>query len=322
MWANWEVAALANWLREHNRSLPPEKKVGFYGLDVYSLWESMREMVDYLEREDPAAAKTVKAAIRCFEPFGEDEQRYARASLSGHSCQDKVLAALREIRARAQHMDGDSEAGFSTEQNALIAVNAEKYYRAMMSFDNESWNVRDRHMMETLDRLMQFHGPGAKGIVWEHNTHIGDARATDMKRAGMVNIGQLAREKYGRDKVYLVGFGSYSGSVVAGGEWGAPMKVMPVPPAREDSVEAWLHQQYGENALLLFGEEEGFEEAMPHRAIGVVYNPSYERRGNYVPSVMAERYDAFLFLDKTYALHPMLIQPHGGKMPETYPFGL
>lgn len=320
MWANWEVAALAEWLREHNRALPPEEKVGFYGLDVYSLWDSMREMVEYLEKEDPAAAKTVKAAIRCFEPFGEDEQQYARASLSGHSCQDKVLAALREIHARAHHMDGDSEAGFSTEQNALIAVNAEKYYRAMMSFDNESWNVRDRHMMQTLD---QFHGPEAKGIVWEHNTHIGDARATDMKRAGMVNIGQLAREQYGSDKVYLAGFGSHSGSVIAGTEWGAPMRVMPVPPAREDSVEAWLHQQYGGNALLLFKEErEGFEDAMPHRAIGVVYNPSYERGGNYVPSVMPERYDAFLFLDKTRALHPLHLTPDRHKLPETYPFGL
>src|SRR5438309_7645957 len=186
MWANWEVAALAEWLKEHNASKPANGKVGFYGLDVYSLWDSMYAMMDYLKKEDPQAAQSVKKAIQCFEPFQENEQAYARYSLTEHSCRDKVLALLREIRTKAQFLDGDREAGFSTEQNALIAVNAEKYYTSMMSFDNESWNVRDRHMMQTLDRLMTFHGKDAKGIVWEHNTHIGDARATDMKRAGMV----------------------------------------------------------------------------------------------------------------------------------------
>ena len=203
-------------------SLPADKKVGFYGLDVYSLWDRMYAMMDYLEKEDPQTAQTVKTAIKCFEPYQENEQMYARYSLTEHSCRDKVLALLKEIRTKAQSLDGDREAGFSTEQNALIAVNAEKYYTAMMSFDNESWNVRDRHMMETLDRLLTFHGKNAKGIVWEHNTHIGDARATDMKRcrdgehrpAGKGGI-------WKSDNVYLVGFGTYRGTVIAGDEWGA-----------------------------------------------------------------------------------------------------
>ncbi|GAA4750924.1 erythromycin esterase family protein [Flavisolibacter ginsenosidimutans] len=323
MWANWEVAALAEWLKEHNATKPLNKKVGFYGLDVYSLWDSMYAMMDYLEKEDPQAAQSVKKAIKCFEPFEENEQAYARYSLTEHSCRDKVLALLKEIRTKAQFLDGDREAGFNTEQNALIAVNAEKYYTTMISFDNESWNVRDRHMMETLDRLLKFHGNGAKGIVWEHNTHIGDARATDMKRAGMVNIGQLAREEYGINKVYLAGFGSYTGTVIAGDEWGAPMQVMDVPEAREGSVEHSLHRENKEDRYLLFNTEDirsMYGTAIRHRAIGVVYNPQAERYGNYVPSVMANRYDAFIYLDETRALHPLHLKPHDKKMPETYPF--
>jgi erythromycin esterase-like protein len=323
MWANWEVAALAEWLREYNSTRPMRQKVGFYGLDVYSLWDSMYAMMDYLQEEDPQAAQSVKQAIQCFEPFQENEQAYARYSLTEHSCREKVLAMLKEIRAKAHHLDGDREAGFNTEQNAFIAVNAEKYYRAMMSFDNESWNVRDTHMMETLERLMTFHGKGAKGIVWEHNTHIGDARATDMKRAGMVNIGQLAREHYGINQVYLVGFGSYQGKVIAGDEWGAPMQVMDVPEAREGSVEYMLHQESTQNRYLMFNSEDSrrqFDTSIRHRAIGVVYNPYREKYGNYVPSVMANRYDAFVYLDETNALHPLHLKPHTEKMPDTYPF--
>jgi len=324
MWANWEVAALAEWLRDYNQHLPYDQKVGFYGLDVYSLWDSMREMVLYLEKEDSQMAQAVRQAIQCFQPYEDNEHAYARVSLTEHSCRDKVLALLKEVRSKAIFLDGDPEAGFNTEQNALIAVNAEKYYRSMMSFDNESWNVRDTHMMETLDRLLNFHGANAKGIVWEHNTHIGDARATTMKRAGMVNIGQLAREQYGINKVYLVGFGSYQGTVIAGDEWGAPMQELDVPPAREGSIEHALHRQSSQDRYLLFSDpvlQEQYEDEIHHRAIGVVYNPQHERYGNYVPSVMARRYDAFIYIDQTQALHPLHMQPHSEKMPETYPFG-
>jgi erythromycin esterase len=324
MWANWEVAALAEWMRGHNKSLPAEKKVGFYGLDVYSLWDSMYEIMSYLEKEDPRAADSVKKAIQCFQPYQEAEHMYARYSLGGHSCRDKVMALLKEVRNKVHHLDGDREVSFSTEQNALIAVNAEKYYRSMMSFDNESWNVRDTHMMETLDRLMRFHDPNAKGIVWEHNTHIGDARATDMKRAGMINIGQLAREQYGINEVYLVGLGSYTGSVIAGEEWGAPMREVEVPPAREGSIEHQLHRESTRNRYLLFNTEETrelYESATRHRAIGVVYNPENERFGNYVSSVMSQRYDAFIYLDETQALHALGFKDKGDKTPDLYPFG-
>jgi len=324
MWANWEIAALAEWLRDYNKDLPIDKKVGFYGLDVYSLWDSMKVMVNYLDKEDPQTAKSVRKAIQCFEPFQENEHMYARYSLTKHSCRDEVLNLLREIRLKAQFLDGDREAGFNTEQNALIAVNAEKYYSSMMGFDDKSWNVRDTHMMETLQRLLQFHGMDSKGIVWEHNTHIGDARATDMKQAGMFNIGQLAREQYGTDSVYLCGFASYKGTVIAGDEWGEPMREMEVPEAREGSIEEILHEESSENRYILFSEQHDkrYQQRIRHRAIGVVYDPLREKYGNYVPSVLDERYDALIFLDKTKALHPLHMEPHNEKTPETYPFGV
>lgn len=324
MWGNWEVAALAEWLRQHNKGLSSDKKVGFYGLDVYSLWDSMKEMMSYLEKEDPKAAQSVKKAIQCFEPFNEDEQQYARYTLNDQNCRDEVLALLREIRFKSQFLDGDREAGFNTEQNALIAVNAEKYYRSMMGFDNESWNVRDRHMMETLDRLMKFHGDDAKGIVWEHNTHIGDARATNMARAGMVNIGQLARDEYGSNNVYLAGFASYEGTVIAGREWGANMKVMQVPEAKPGSIEEILHRRGIDSGYLLFSKETDdlYNGRINHRAIGVVYDPGREKYGNYVPSVLAERYDALIFIDQTRALHPLHLHTDRHKLAATYPFNL
>jgi erythromycin esterase len=322
MWANWEVAALAEWLKEYNKNLSADKKIGFYGLDVYSLWDSMKAMMQYLENEDPAAAQSVKKAILCFEPFNENEQLYARHILGNHRCRDEVLALLREIRLKAQFLDGDREAGFNTEQNALIAVNAEKYYSTMIGFDNESWNVRDRHMMETLVRLMKFHGADAKGIVWEHNTHIGDARATNMSRSGMVNTGQLSRELYGADNVYLCGCSCYKGSVIAGDEWGAPMQEMEVPAAIPSSIEAILYKKNNGNSYIIFADEknDNYNDAIPHRAIGVVYDPAKERYGNYVPSVLAKRYDALLYFDTTKALHPLHLHPDRNKLPETYPF--
>ena len=324
MWANWEVAAFSEWLHSFNKN-KPGRKIGFYGLDVYSLWDSMREMLNYLEKEDPQAAITVRKAIQCFEPFNEDEFLYARHTGAGISCRDELVSLLKEIRLKAQFLDGDEEAGFNTEQNALIAVNAEKYYTTMLGFDNESWNIRDRHMMETLDRLMQFHGKNSKAIIWAHNTHIGDARATDMKRAGMINLGQLAREKYGNENVYLGGFGSYSGTVMAGEAWGAPMQEMEVPPARTGSIEYELHRESEKDRYYLLNNRNlpvRFHSSIRHRAIGVVYDPKIDAMRNYVPSELSKRYDAFIYLDQTKALHPLHIKTDMGKMPESYPFGV
>jgi erythromycin esterase len=197
MWANWEVAALMEWMRSYNNK--SERKVGFYGLDVYSLWESMRSIVKYLENKDPQMAQLARMAYRCFEPYAEDVQAYAWSTrMAPESCENEVIDLLHGIQKNAVSYDGDPEAAFNAEQNALVMVNAERYYRAMVRSDENSWNVRDIHMAETLERLSRHHGPNSKAIIWAHNTHIGDARATDMASQGMVNLGQLVREQQGK----------------------------------------------------------------------------------------------------------------------------
>jgi erythromycin esterase-like protein len=325
MWANWEVSALLNWLKEYNAGYPVNKKVGFYGLDVYSLWESMETVVSYLEQYDPHTAPLARKAIKCFEPYGEDEYAYARSQsrfTMADSCRGPLLKLLAEIRKKAVYYDHDPEAALNIDQNAEIAVNAEEYYSYMMRFNDSTWNLRDLHMMKTLQRLFDFYGKGSKGIVWEHNTHIGDARYTDMKDSEMINTGQLAREQIGKENVALVGFGTYSGTVIAGTEWGAEMEIMPVPEAKKGSVEALLHEDSEEDRYLIFEQQDKsiWGQKLPHRAIGVVYDPAREQYGNYVPTILNARYDAFIFLDKTKALHPLHLKPEGHKMPETYPF--
>ncbi|HEX6270647.1 MAG TPA: erythromycin esterase family protein [Anaerolineales bacterium] len=324
MWANWEIVAFTEWMRKHNRNR--SNKAGFYGLDVYSLWESMESILDYLEKKDPQAVQTALDAYRCFEPYGEDPQSYAwNTRMVPDDCEDEVIDLLLEMQRRASRYNGDPEAGFNAEQNALVIKNAERYYRAMVRTDSGSWNVRDEHMMETFNRLIDFHGPNAKGIVWAHNTHIGDARYTDMARAGMFNIGQLAREEHESKGVVLAGFGSHRGSVIAGKSWGAPMERMQVPEARMGSWEDVIHQAGEGDQLLIFDNNkvsDEFRRPRGHRAIGVVYQPEFESHGNYVPTVLPKRYDAFLFIDETEALHPLHIEPEEAKPPDTYPWGV
>jgi erythromycin esterase-like protein len=328
MWANEEVLDLAGWLRRHNDRRRQEERVGFYGLDVYSLWDSLDEVMRYLRAKSPESLALARRALRCFEPYGEDEQEYARATvLVPTSCEKEVTQLLSEVRSRATKADGDGRDGlFVAEQNALVVKNAEAYYRAMVRADNDSWNIRDRHMAETLDRLLEHHGPGCRAIVWEHNTHSGDARYTDTVDEGMVNLGQLARERYGEERVVLVGFGCHRGSVIAGEEWGATPEAMRVPPGREDSWEDVLHRVEPLDKLLLFDTPTpSMLEWRGHRAIGVVYRPEYEQFGNYVPTVMPLRYDAMLFIDRTRALEPL---PEPARhvieeeVPETYPSGV
>lgn len=325
MWANWEIASLITWMRDHNTNQAPEKKVGFYGLDVYSLWESLDEMITYLKNEDPKTAALVMRALTCFEPYGEEGREYGKAAAyrMSASCTDHVVRLLSEVRRRASTYDGDREASLNTEMNAQVVANAEKYYRSMISFQDESWNVRDLHMVSSLNTLMKFHGPNAKTIVWEHNTHIGDARATDMKSEGLFNVGQLVREQHENDGVVLIGFGGFEGSVIAGKSWGAPMEEMEVPPAKENSVEEILHHDAAENKLLIMNNnnlKQRFGRWLGHRAIGVVYRPQYDI-GNYVPTLLPSRYDAFLYFDKTKAVFPLNVQADEQQMPETFPFG-
>jgi erythromycin esterase len=325
MWANWEVYEWAQWLAELNQGLASDKRKGFYGLDVYSLWESMEAIMEYLKDHDPHAYQTARTAMRCFEPYrGEDGQRYALSTrLVPMGCSAEVTRLLLEIRSKAPTYNSDREQAFSTEQNALVSSNAEHYYRVMASGDESTWNLRDRHMMDTLNRLMKFHGPDAKGIVWAHNTHIGDASYTDMGDGGLYNIGELGRGEYGHDKVALVGFGSYRGTVLAGSAWGAPVQKKKLPEGLTDSWEDWCHQagrQFYIDCKDLLGVE-ALRHRVPHRAVGVVYNPRHERYGNYAPSIIPERYDYFVFFEQSQALHAIDIHEDQTKMPDTYPYG-
>ncbi|WP_344653716.1 erythromycin esterase family protein [Cryptosporangium japonicum] len=313
MWANEEVGDFVTGLREAN--LTRADPVGFHGLDVYSLWESLDEICAYLREHDPENLPAALAAVGCLGPYGQDPQQYAWATVMGSTCAPPLVELLTTLRYRTTDL--------GILQNAEAAVGAENYYREMVSNGPESWNVRDVHMVNTLDRLLQHYGPGSKAVVWAHNTHIGDARATDMADVGMVNLGQLGRERWGDDDVVLVGFGSHRGHVLAGPAWGAPVEVMPVPPARAGSLEAILDASVPEPALFVFDDDRPawLTDTLAHRAIGVVYQPSREAYGNYVPTRLGDRYDAFVWLPETTALVPMHATAVGGER-ETYPVGV
>jgi erythromycin esterase-like protein len=308
MWANEEVGELVEWLHQHNTDKPMDQRVGFYGLDVYSLWESLEEIERYLqEKGTPEQLALARKAFECFDSYENEGQNYGvSAAFYGESCKDDVVKLLKALHVTRVQYDEDSEAALSAELNALVAVNAEDYYSTMVRHDAESWNVRDRHMVEALRRLVNYHGPDAKVIVWEHNTHIGDARATDMLADGMVNVGQLVREAHGEADVYAIGFGTYRGTVIAAKAWGAPVATMQVPAAQPGSWEELMHRAGAHDQILLLRQEDPLlgHEVLKHRAIGVVYRPTSER-GNYVPSVMARRYDAFVHVDESHALRPL-----------------
>ncbi|HET6992660.1 MAG TPA: erythromycin esterase family protein, partial [Bacteroidia bacterium] len=288
--------------------------------------ESLEAVMNYLRKNDKAALATAKKAAECFEQYGFEGENYARSTyLVPVSCENEVNNLLREIRRKIATYNTDHETVFSTEQNAITAVNAENYYRAMVRGGAPSWNIRDKHMTETLNRLMKYHGPHAKAIVWAHNTHIGDARATDMANEGMINIGEIVSKEHHVEGVVKIGFGSWKGNVIAGHEWDDQVQKLKMPEGAKGSWEDILHTCGPENKLLLLNKWKKdilFNQPIGHRAVGVVYNPAFEQFGNYVPSILPHRYDAFLFFNETQALHPLHIEPDGNQIPETYPFGV
>lgn len=323
MWANTDVAQLLDDLKETGL------KPGFHGLDVYSLVDSIDEAVKLLHKVSPALAKEAHLLYSCFEPYRHDEKEYARSLLKyPEGCREEVISTLEKTLKLKLTDDSQGRILFDAIQNARIIKNAERYYRAMVSFDDDSWNVRDHHMMETLEMLFQHYGEDAKGIVWEHNTHIGDYRATDMELYGHINIGGLAREAFGKENVALVGFGTYQGTVIASHAWDGPIQTLDVPKARNESIEHYCHEVSESTGLPEFylsfkdvSSESELNNFCGHRAIGVVYDPAHERRGNYVPTKLAKRYDAFIFIDETHALIPLHVGFDPRKFPESYPFG-
>ncbi|MBT2661184.1 erythromycin esterase family protein [Bacillus sp. ISL-45] len=307
MWANEEILELVRWLKNYNESA--EKAVGFYGLDVYSLWESMEEIIRQLEKISPGDVESAKQAFSCFEPFDRRGETYAISSAYyGENCTEEVIKVLIDLQKKRKSYPKGQEGDLNLEVNSLVMLDAERYYRAMAKGGAEDWNIRDTHMVSALEKVVHAHGEGAKAIIWEHNTHIGDARATDMADEGMINVGQILREKYGQG-VYAIGFGTHHGTVIASDQWGGSVDVMDVPEAQNGSWEDALHQAGAFDKYILFSQENerDFDRVLGHRAIGVVYDPKLEHLGNYVPSYIARRYDAFIFIDETRALSPIFL---------------
>lgn len=327
MWANKEVLGFIDWLKSWNEK--NQSNVGFHGLDVYSLYDSMDEVVLILKKIDPELAKLVEAKYSCFESYRHNEIDYAKSLIHAPAgCKQQILDALNLTLQAKLKSKSESEAWFDASQNARIVKNAESYYRAMVFGEEDSWNVRDSHMMSTLEMLMEHYPADSKAIVWEHNTHIGDYRATSMVTSGQINIGGLTREIFGSENVGLIGFGTYAGSVTASVAWDGPVMQFDMPEAPQGSVEHACHHAIknvtSPDFYMIFdplNHHSALSHVRGHRAIGVVYDPEIEHRGNYVPTSLANRYDAFIFLDHTHALSPLKVSFDKHKFPETYPYG-
>lgn len=337
MWRNTVVVDFVNWLRGYNETTGDGGKVGFYGLDLYSLNASVAAVLEYLDEVDPEAARRARYRYSCFDHYGEDTQAYGYAASFGltPSCEEQVIRQLVDLRRQAPEYikrDGVDAADeyFYAEQNARLVRNAEEYYRSMFMGRVSSWNLRDRHMGETLDALAAFlsrQRADSKIVVWAHNSHLGDARATQMGEGGELNLGQLARERYGRNAL-LVGLTTYTGTVTAASAWDGPAERKRVRPGMTGSYERLFHE-VGEPAFFVTLRDGGdaagaLRDRLLERAIGVIYLPQTERISHYFRAHIAEQFDAVMHIDETRALEPLERTPEWteGEVAETYPSGL
>ncbi|HEU0078335.1 MAG TPA: erythromycin esterase family protein [Longimicrobiaceae bacterium] len=338
MWRNTDIVELVDWLRAHNDALPAgAPRVGFYGLDLYSMFASIQAVIQYLDRVDPEAGRRARQRYGCFHRAGgEDPQAYGYAAELGitQACEEEAVRQLHELRERAAQADvggavADDE-HFYAEQNARLVKNAEEYYRSMFAARVSSWNLRDCHMADTLDALVRhFEGKGIapKVVVWEHNSHLGDASATEMGEEGEWNVGQLVRERHG-DDARLIGFSTYTGTVTAASEWDAPAERKRVRPGMAGSYEALFHDAGIPDFFLpLRGggpAADALRQTRLERAIGVIYLPASERWSHYFHARLADQFDAVIHYDHTRALHPLERTPQweSGEPPETFPSGL
>lgn len=307
MWSNEEVVALAEWLRSHNEKLPQDKKVGFYGMDVYDEWNSKKEVLDLLKTSNQAAYEYAKEQYSCFNPHKGDSWGYANAAdRRNKNCATATKNVVEYIRNNRSNFSGLSDyTYFYLLQNSIVVHNAEEFYReSVASVGHVSWNSRVHHMHGTVNDLLNLYGENSKGIVWAHNTHIGDAEYTSMRNTGEVNIGQLTRDGMGNNNVFLIGFTSFEGNVMAGSNWGSPMKEMIIPPAAPNSIEYKLNQIDQESFYIIFDDRDREDinlKVMGNRAVGVVYNPKRDDR-QFEPTIVPLRYDALFFFKKTTAL--------------------
>lgn len=334
MWRNTVIEELVGWMRARNDGKPYAEQAGFYGLDMYSLHGSMAAVLDYLERADPEAAQEARARYACFDQAGADAQNYGYGVRFGirDDCRDEAIAQLLDLRERREELlQGDGlvrqEEQFAAEQNARVVQSAEAYYRNMFSYNVNTWNLRDQHMIDTLEAL-RAHLARQVGrpriVVWEHNSHIGDARATEMSRRGEHNVGQLARERYG-ECARLIGFTTHHGTVSAASRWDGPVEHKQVRPGLPGSVEDLFHEIDCGDFVLPLREEapQAMREAMLERAIGVIYLPQTERQSHYFFSRLPLQFDAVIHIDETRALQPLdpTSEWQRGEA-ETYPSGL
>jgi len=328
MWRNQEVLAFADWLRGHNETLASGKRAGIWGLDVYSLRQSIHAVIDYLDANSPEDGAEARRRYGCLTPWQDEPQRYGQAVLYGGlaKCENAILQQLNDLLHKRMKLSAeDGESYFDAEQNARIVRAAEHYYRAMYLGAAESWNLRDRHMFDTLQALMAHH-KDARAVVWAHNSHVGNASATAMGWQGEFNVGELVRKSYG-DQAVLVGFGTDTGTVAAASDWGANMQIMDIVPAREDSWEAAFRHTGFARTLTDWRSRDNMElvaalsEVLLERAIGVVYRPQTERMSHYFEAVLADQFDAWVWFEQSHAVNPLGPErPHGA--PETWPFGL
>lgn len=331
MWRNHEVRELVDWLRERNRGLPEDRRVGFYGLDLYSLHTSIAAVLAYLDDVDPETATIARQRYGCLTPWQADPPAYGLAALSARyrSCEGDVVAMLQELLdRRLANLGRDAERYFDAVQNARLVMQAERYYRAMYYGGAQSWNLRDTHMFQTLRRVLQMRGPESRAVVWAHNSHLGNAAATEMGARGELNVGQLCREELGTN-VYAIGFGTDHGTVAAASDWGAPMEVKQVRASHPRSYERICHETGIANFLVGLRPGAPSRDALRaalmeprlERAIGVIYRPETELASHYFQAHLPLQFDEYAWFDESRAVQPLLSREVAG-MPETYPFGL
>ena len=329
MWRNTEVRDFVGWLRKHNGTAEKSQRVAFHGLDLYSLYDSIRSVLNYLDEVDPESAKVARERYGCLTPWQRDPATYGHAALTGTypTCEADVVRALGDLLAkRRAYAEHDGERFLDAEQNARLVANAERYYRIMYYGSRASWNLRDNHMFETLKNLLAFHGADSKAVVWAHNSHVGNAAATEMGARGEYNIGQLCRKEFG-DKAYLVGFGTHSGTVAAASDWDGPMEVKKVRPALPNSYEQLCHSTGLARFMLgLRGRGDlcgpnGLGKERLERAIGVIYRPETELASHYFQANLPQQFDEYVWFDDTHAVTPLDTAEIKG-LPDTYPFGV
>lgn len=330
MWRNTCVQTFTRWLHEYNRTQAAAQRVEFRGLDVYSLRSSIREVLGYLQEADPAMAREAQQRYACLIPWHDDPALYGHFTEVGGmaTCEGAVLEQLQALLSqRLSLIANDGEALFNATRNARVVHAAEQYYRAMYRGNRESWNLRDRHMFETLEALRLRQTPYAKVVVWAHNSHIGDARATQMGDSGQVTLGQLCREAYGTQAV-LIGMGTDSGTVAAADDWDAPMRIKNVVPAMPRSWERAFAAAGCPRALYDWrdADSSALREALSgrqlERAIGVIYRPQTERQSHYFDATLSEQFDAWLWFAETTAITPLSTEQSSSHEEDTFPFGL